>query len=90
MLRCANPQCRDTMVSDQRIGHHRIQLYEIELVHTDQTEGVNATQHVFAAVTCSRKCAIVVLNAELRNEEAESATPPYHFPSHADQVARPV
>jgi len=71
MPRCANPDCPDAPYTDLAMPHHWVQVHEIELQQVGQSQSVGAVQHLFAAVTCSKRCAVAVLNAGLPAEEAE-------------------
>lgn len=70
MAKCANPECPDTHVQVVGLGGHWVQINEIELVGSN-TAVHRETQHVFSAVTCSKRCAIAVLTPHLEREEAE-------------------
>lgn len=37
--------------------HHWVQVHEVDLQQVGHTEIVGAVQHIFAAVTCSKRCA---------------------------------
>lgn len=71
MARCANPECPDVDLSDLPMRHHWVQVHEIEMQQAGQTQMVGAIQHHFAATTCSKRCAVAVLTAQLPAEEAE-------------------
>lgn len=71
MPRCANPECPDVDLSGLTMRHHWVQVHEIEMQQTGQTEMVGAVQHHFAALICSKRCAVAVLTAQLPAEDAE-------------------
>jgi hypothetical protein len=71
MPRCANPACPDAPFAGLAIQHHWVQVQEVQLQQAGHAQSVGAVQHHFAAVTCSKRCAVAVLNAELPAEEAE-------------------
>jgi len=88
MPRCANPACPDATIIDLTRRHRWVQVREIELQQDGQVESTGTVQHLYAALTCSKSCAIAVLNAGLLADEAQRDEKPQPFPSHADQVIR--
>lgn len=71
MARCANPDCPDADRSDLAMRHHWVQVHEVDLEQVGQQEMAGTVRHLFAALTCSKRCAVAVLTAELPAEEAE-------------------
>lgn len=71
MARCANPKCPNASLSPLGLRGHWVQIEEISLQQVGESPSAGAVQHSFAAVTCSKRCAVVVLTAALPAEEAE-------------------
>jgi len=90
MPRCANPHCTNATITELAMRRHWVQVHEIELQQVGQAESAGIVQHLFAAVTCSKRCAIAVLNAGLPAEETERGKKQKLYESHADQVTRPT
>jgi hypothetical protein len=51
--------------------HHWVQVQETDLVQAGQAESAGTVRHLFAAVTCSKRCAAAVLTAQVPAEDAE-------------------
>ncbi len=71
MPRCANPDCPDASLSELTVQHHWVQVHEIDLAQVGQAESAGTVRHLYAAVTCSKRCAAAVLAAQVPAEEAE-------------------
>ena len=71
MPRCANPDCPDASLNGLTMPHHWVQVQETDLVQVGQAETAGAVRHLFAAITCSKRCAAAVLAAQAPAEEAE-------------------
>jgi hypothetical protein len=56
-------------MSDMSIRSHWVQIHEME--YTGPRQGEGEVQHLFAAVACSKHCAVAVLTAELPAEQDE-------------------
>lgn len=84
MPRCANSDCPDAHIAPLAIEHHWVQVHEVQLQQAGQAASAGAVQHHFAAVTCSKRCAVAVLTAELPAEEAERSERRRLFGSLAD------
>lgn len=67
--RCANPECDDNPDSGTR--DRWVQIEEIQLV--GETRGQGPMQRRFAAVACSKRCAIAVLTAAADADDAAAA-----------------
>jgi len=52
---------------------HRVQIHEVARTDAGK-QGETEVQHLFAAVTCSKRCAVAVLTAEIPAEDAERAS----------------
>lgn len=71
MSNCANPECAEhSFLADTR--NHWVQVEEVQLV--GELRGQGPTQRRFAAVACSKRCAIAVLTAAADAEDAAKAT----------------
>ena len=68
MPQCANPECPNAAMSTWTMKSHWVQVHEVEYSGVREGEGV--VQHQFAAVTCSKRCAVAVLTAALPAEQA--------------------
>jgi hypothetical protein len=71
MPRCANPDCPDASLSDMTMRHHWVQVQETDLAQAGQAESAGTVRHLFAVITCSKRCAAAVLAAQLPAEDAE-------------------
>lgn len=71
MDNCANPDCMEPpLLANTRV--HWVQVEEVRLIGREIGEG--PAQRRFAAVTCSKRCAIAVLTAAADAEDAAKAT----------------
>ncbi len=71
MPRCANPDCPDASLSELTMRHHWVQVQETDLPQVGQAESAGTVRHLYAAVTCSKRCAAAVLASQVPAEEAE-------------------
>ena len=72
MPRCANPECPDAELLPLGLQSHWVQIEEVSLQQAGERPGAGAVQHSFAAITCSKRCAVAVLTAALAAVEAAS------------------
>lgn len=78
MDNCANTECAEhPLMANTR--DHWVQVEEVRLV--GELQGQGPAQRRFAAVTCSKRCAIAVLTAAADVEDAANA-------AEADRVSR--
>jgi hypothetical protein len=72
MTRCANPNCPSHAHSELTMSHHWVQIEELQFQRVGDGPGatVGAVQHLFAATTCSKRCAAAVLTAAADAEDA--------------------
>lgn len=68
MARCANPECPNKEYGLDLNGHW-VQVQELNVIRSPSNDG--PIQHVFAAVTCSKRCAIEVLTPQLPAEDEQ-------------------
>jgi hypothetical protein len=68
--RCANPECPNVQFVNDVRGHW-VQVEEIRLA--GELRGQGPVQRLFAAVACSKRCAIAVLTAALSTDDDEEA-----------------
>lgn len=70
MDKCANPECpKSSFQASTR--NHWVQIEEVRLV--GQAQGEGPVQRQFAAVTCSKRCAIAVLTPDADAEDIAEA-----------------
>lgn len=73
MQNCANPECLNhSFTSDTR--QHWVQIEESRLV--GELRGQGPEQRLFAAVACSKRCAVVVLSAAADADDAAAVAEP--------------
>lgn len=70
MDNCANPDCTNQSFP-ANIRNHWVQIEEVHLA--GQMQGEGPVQRRFAAVTCSKRCAIAVLSPIADAEDAAKA-----------------
>ncbi|SCL16728.1 hypothetical protein GA0070616_1099 [Micromonospora nigra] len=69
MATCANPDCPEAQWLDTSRWSTWVQVQQTTLAPADQ-HGSHVVQTNFAAVTCSKRCAIAVLGRDLEVEDA--------------------
>ena len=73
MDNCSNPECAEhPLMANTR--DHWVQVEEVRLV--GELRGQGPAQRRFAAVTCSKRCAIAVLTAAADADDAAKAAEP--------------
>jgi hypothetical protein len=70
MPQCANPECPNADFHPLGLDNQWVQIEELHLKQVGGQPGAGAIQHSFAAITCSKRCAVAVLTAELPAEDA--------------------
>jgi hypothetical protein len=71
MPRCANPDCPNAELLPLGLQQHWVQVQEVVLQQVGERPSAGVVQHSFAAITCSKRCAVAVLTAQLPAEDAE-------------------
>ncbi|MDB4872829.1 MAG: hypothetical protein JWL97_3833 [Gemmatimonadales bacterium] len=79
MISCANPDCPSHSHSELTMSHHWVQVEELQFQRIGDGPGATTgvVQRLFAAATCSKRCAAVVLTAAADVEDATRPPSPF-------------
>ena len=87
MTKCANPECPEaTYAGNHGLRDRWVQVEETDVVNRD-TAGTESKRRTFAAVTCSKRCAVIVLMSQLSPEDADCIRRGEPFPDPWSAIA---